>query len=105
MPASISRKNSSKSATANRLDGIFSKPLSGTDGDAGDCTKVRGRLVTPVGIVRNRMDSTPGYGHGWLQPDIRRGGSVIFVSVAAYLISGNTPQQRHCAAFTRSCMQ
>src|SRR5699024_2706585 len=81
MPASISRKNSSKSATASRLDGIFSRPLSGADGGAGDCTKVRGRLVTPVTTVRNRMASTPGYGHGCLQPDICRGGSVVFMSV------------------------
>src|SRR5699024_1468330 len=95
MPASISRKNSSKSATASRLDGIFSRPLSGADGDAGDCTKVRGRLVTPVTIVRNRMAPTPGYGHGCLQPDIRRGGSVVFVSVAPSLTSGITPHQRH----------
>src|SRR5699024_3202864 len=57
--------------------------------------EVRGRLVTPVGIVRNRMASTHGHGHGCLQPDIRRGGSVVFVSGALSLISGTVPGQWH----------
>src|SRR5699024_12587965 len=102
MPAFISRKNSSKSATASRLDGIFSRPLSGADGGGGDGTKVRGRLVTPVTTVRNRMASTPGYGHGCLQPDICRGGSVVFVSAAPSLISGTARRQRDVVCIANS---
>ena len=59
MPSAVSRKNSPKPATADRLDGIFSRPLVGPEDDGGaDIGPVAAQLA------RRLQEGRPGPGKG-----------------------------------------